>query len=198
MARGRSGSSVLICSISLSRSERVETRSEREQLVERQPQRVDVGPSVSFAPEPLGGHVAEGAQDVATLGQPLIIALGQAEIRDPDHALGVQQQVRRFDVPVHDAARVGVGEARGDLPADVRQAAEERVPTRLGDRELGPPGQYAELEDGEADDAKSGAGWMRPSGTVRIACCRTLDLGARQCGVGFGGPTFHPGPGQRS
>ena len=120
---------------------RVESRAEREQLVERQPQRVDVGPGIPFAPEPLGGHVADRAQDVAGLGQPLVVPLGQAEIGDPDHAFGVQQQVRRLDVAVHDPARVGVGEAPGDLPADLSQAAEERAPTRLDRRELGTPGQ---------------------------------------------------------
>ena len=120
---------------------RLESRAQREQLVERQSQRVDVGPGISFAPEPLGGHVAERPQDVAALGQPLVVPLGQAEIRDPDHAFGVQEQVRRLDVPVHDPARMGVGQAAGDLPADLSQAAEEPPPARLDRRELGTPGQ---------------------------------------------------------
>ena len=90
---------------------RVERRAEREQLVERQPQGVDVGPGVPLAPEPLGGHVAERAQDVAGLGQPVVLPLGQAEVGDPDHPLGVEQQVRRLDVAVDDPAGVGVGQA---------------------------------------------------------------------------------------
>ena len=97
---------------------RVECRTEREQLVEREPERVDVGPGVPFTPEPLGSHVAEGSQDVTALGQALVFSLGQAEIRDPDHRFGIQQQVRRLDVPVHDAPCVGVGETPGDLPAN--------------------------------------------------------------------------------
>ena len=108
-----------------------ETRAEREQLVEREPQRIDIGPSIPFTPEPLGGHVPDRTQDVTAGGQPLVVPLGQAEIRDPDHTFGVQQQVRRLDVPVHDSARVGIREAPGDLPADVSHAPVERAPTRL-------------------------------------------------------------------
>ena len=63
--RGRAGSSVLICSISWSRSGDVEGRPQRQQLVEGQAQGVDVGAGVPLAAEPLRGHVAERAQDVA-------------------------------------------------------------------------------------------------------------------------------------
>ncbi len=119
---------------------RAESRTQREQLVERQTQRVDVGPSVAFAPKPLRRHVADRTQDVTTLGQPLVVSLGQAEIRDPDHPFGVQQQVRRLDVPVHDPPRMSVGEASRHLPANLRDATEEPPPTRLGGGELGTPG----------------------------------------------------------
>ena len=157
---------------------RVESRAQREQLVERQPQRVDVGPSVPFTPEPLGGHVAERTQDVAALGQSLVFPLGQAEIRDPDHAFGVQQQVRRLDVPVHDPTRMGVGQAPGDLPADLSQAAEERAPTRLDRRELGTAGQdrRARRRGGGRvtklvrTDAPVLGRWRRPRSRSRSRC----------------------------
>ena len=107
---------------------RVEGRPERQQLVERQPQRVDVGPGVPLAPEPLGGHVAERAQDVAGVGQPLVLALGQAEVGDPDDPRVVEQQVGRLDVAVDDAAGVGVGQPLRRLAADLGHAPEELSP----------------------------------------------------------------------
>ncbi len=48
------------------------------------------------------------------------------------------KQVRRLDVAMEDAAGVGVGQGRGDLPADVRHAAVERPVPRFDRRELGP------------------------------------------------------------
>ena len=46
--------------------------------------------------------------------------------------VGVQQQVRRLDVAVDDAAGVGVGQPLRRLAADLRHAAEERLPAARG------------------------------------------------------------------
>ena len=75
----------------------VERRPEREHLVQRHPERVDVAPRVGVAVEPLGGHVAEGADDIAGAGQPRLAVVGfrQPEVGDPDRPGGVQEQVRR-------------------------------------------------------------------------------------------------------
>ena len=36
-----------------------------------------------------------------------VVALGQPEVSDPDYAVAVEQEVRRLDVAVDDAAGVG-------------------------------------------------------------------------------------------
>ena len=61
--------------------------------------------------------------------QAVVLGLGQAEVGDPDDARGVQQQVRRLDVAVDDAAGVGVGQPLRRLAADLGHAPEERLPT---------------------------------------------------------------------
>ena len=97
----------------------VDGRAERQQLVERHAQRVDVGPAVDHHPPAqglLGAHVPQRAQDVAGERQPVVAAdLRQAEVGDPEPALGVEQQVARLDVAVEDAAGVGVIQRLGGL-----------------------------------------------------------------------------------
>ena len=60
--------------------------------------------------------------------RPSSLGLGQAEVGDPDDPRGVEQQVRRLDVAVDDAAGMGVGQPLRRLPADLGHAAEERLP----------------------------------------------------------------------
>jgi hypothetical protein len=50
----------------------------------------------------------------------------QAEVEDAQAALPVENQVRRLDVAVDHAPRVGVLEAVGDVGEGVRDAAEEQ------------------------------------------------------------------------
>ena len=73
----------------------VEGRPQRQQLVERQAQAVDVGPGVALPLEPLRGHVAERARGCrrSGSGRPRP-ALGQAEVGDPDRAV---RSSSRFD-----------------------------------------------------------------------------------------------------
>ena len=103
----------------------LEGRAQRQHLVERDAQPVDVAARVGNPPEPLRRHVAQRPQDVAGLGQLLAaFRLGQSEIRDPDDAVAVHQQVRRLDVAVDDAVMVGVGERLGHLKGHPRRLAE--------------------------------------------------------------------------
>ena len=109
--RGRGGSrsvDLLDQPVAVGRRER---RPERQQLVERQAQRVDVAAGVGLAVEPLRGHVPQRADDVAGVGQVVVgDRLGQAEVGDPDGPVEVEQQVRGLDVAVEDPLRVGVGQ----------------------------------------------------------------------------------------
>ena len=100
------------------------------------------------------------------LGQAVVVDLGQAEVADPDDALGVEQEVRRLDVAVEDAAGVGVGQGRGDLAADLRHAAVERRgaatrPTRAASRPASRPRRrrpVAGVEPGRDRCARAAAG----------------------------------------
>ena len=85
-------------------------------LHQHQGQGVDVGLGVErLAPHLLGGGVAGGADHGAgrfgpgRLGQ----GPGQTEVGDADPALVVEEQVGRLDVPVDQAAPVGVVEGAG-------------------------------------------------------------------------------------
>ena len=136
---------------------RVEGRPQHQQLVEGQAQRVEVGPGVPLAAEPLGGHVAERAQDVAGPGQVVVVDLGQAEVADPDDALGVEQEVRRLDVAVEDAAGVRVGQGRG------------RPAGRCAPRRGGTPGAAIRPTRAGSRPASRPRSPRRPGGPVRTA-----------------------------
>ena len=103
----------------------VEDRAEGQELVERRAQRIDVAPGVGPPLEPLRGHVAQRAHQAAGLGERAgALAGGQAEVGDPDGAVGVEQQVRWLDVAVEDALGVGVGQGLGDVAADAGHRSE--------------------------------------------------------------------------
>ena len=145
----------------------VECRPQRQELVECDAQRIHVGASVSFAPKSLGGHVADRTENIAGLREAVIVALRQAEVRDPDDAFDVEKQVRRLDVAVHDAPRVGISETRSDLPRNLSQAAEKNSPSQLDGRELGPTGQRRRPR--RAPCRPRSRGWqrrLRPIGPV--------------------------------
>src|SRR5262249_22035161 len=66
-----------------------------------------------------------GLRQVVAVGR-----LGQAEIRDPDGTMRVQQQIGRLDVAVQRALAVSVGQRLGDLDADASHALPV-LPARL-------------------------------------------------------------------
>lgn len=88
-----------------------ERRLQGEQLVKRRAQRIDVaspiqrdGPARCL----LGAHVAERPHEVDRAGQVAARQLRQAEVRHPQIALRVPQQVARLDVAMHHPALVRV------------------------------------------------------------------------------------------
>ena len=76
--------------------------------------------------------------------RPSSSALASAEVGDPDHSDGIEQQVRRLDVAVDHASGMSVGQPMRGLPADPSNALEERqAPARrLNGRNLGTTRQH--------------------------------------------------------
>ncbi len=74
----------------------------------------------------LGTHIAQGPQQIAGQGQGCVaLELGQAEVRHPQLAADVHQQVARFDVAVDHSQLVGVFQGLGRLQPQLgRQPAE--------------------------------------------------------------------------
>jgi hypothetical protein len=100
-------------------------RPQRQHLVQRHRQRVDIATDVRLALEPLRRHVAHGTNDVARARQvATVIGLGQSEVGDPQCAVRVQEQVRRLDVAVQHALAVGVRQSLGRLKAELGNAPE--------------------------------------------------------------------------
>ena len=94
---------------------------ERQQLVERGPQRIEVAARVGMSLEPLRGHVPQRPHHVAGVRQILLVLrLREPEIGDPDVAAGIQEQVRRLDVSMQHARLVGIGQRLGHLHRDAR------------------------------------------------------------------------------
>ena len=91
-------------------------RDAGEQLVQHHAQAEDVGPAVhemSFAPGLLGAHVLRGPHVAGELAE-ICLAEGEAEISQVRPARAVEQNVRRFDVAVHQAMDVCVMQGFGD------------------------------------------------------------------------------------
>ena len=113
-------------------------------LEEHEPERVDVGRGPDrLAADLLGREVRRGADhhagggDVRGVGED-----GDAEVRQVGAALGVEQDVARLDVAVHDAVAVHVGEGvrqgrpEGDDVAEAQRAAADAVGEGLALDEL--------------------------------------------------------------
>ena len=140
-----------------------EGRAPRHQLVEHGPEGVQVTAGVGIPSDgDLGRQVRRRAHDHPLGGQPGLVGhLSQAEVAEQGVAGGVEPDVGRLDVPVHDALRVGAGQALGHLAADPdgvdqfqatvrrRQAVLQRAAREeLGDDE-GSPVLLAGVEDGD-------------------------------------------------
>ncbi len=112
-----------------------ERRLPGEHLVQHDADRVHVrcgarGPAASL----LGRHVPRGADDCrgaavsAALGQP-----GHAEVGDLDPAVGRDQHVRRLDVAMNDALRVGRSQRTAELLRDpARRPGRNRPAAQTG------------------------------------------------------------------
>ena len=87
----------------------------------------------------LGRHVRRSAQHAAGDGHALfpLDPLGQAEVGDVRVALVIQEDIRRFQIAVKDAALVGVVDGIGDLRNDPRGLA--RVVHEFSEGFLHPP-----------------------------------------------------------
>ena len=103
-------------------------RLQRQQLVERGAQGIDVRAMVDqghLAAGLLGAHVAHRAHQVAGARQRGVgLAAGQAEVRDPELAVAVQQQIGGLDVAMHDAALMGCVQRTGRVDAQAGDAAD--------------------------------------------------------------------------
>ena len=96
----------------------MESGLQREQLVQRQAQRIHVGTLVTVASESLRRHVAQCTNDVAGMREISIIGLGQTEIGNPHDAGRVEQKIGGLNVAVHNASAVSIGQGTCDLDAD--------------------------------------------------------------------------------
>ena len=86
-----------------------------QQFIQHGPQRKNVGPVIHFfSRDLLGRHVIGRPHHHARLGHGGGRYTGDPEVHDVRFALGVDQNVARLDVPVHDAFPVGVIERIGD------------------------------------------------------------------------------------
>ena len=110
-----------------------------EQLEEDDARRVEVGGLVDRrAARLLGGEVLRGADDRALLRHLARAGAGDAEVRDLDDALGVDDDVVRLDVAVDDAVAVRVAE-RGEDLARVRDRDRDRAEPARADQLLERP-----------------------------------------------------------
>jgi hypothetical protein len=109
-----------------------ERRLTDQALIQHAAQRVDVRPPVDLvAGDLLGGHVVDRAHQVTAQARAGLVGepLGETEVRQVDvigairPGAGVEQDVRRLHVAVHQPARMGGVEGAGDLGDDRHRLA---------------------------------------------------------------------------
>ena len=121
----------------------------REQFVERNTQRIDVGTMVEHDPRAerlLRAHVAERAQQVA--GHREVRAAfdaGEPKVGEPQTAALIDEQIRGLDVAMDDAARVGVLERFGRLHRQLRGSAIKGGAATAATAWTAPPGPCRRL-----------------------------------------------------
>jgi hypothetical protein len=115
----------------LERIFRLERKAPGQQLVERHPQRIEVGSIVDLAVHPaglLGRQVRDGSEELARMAQRLMLgrhARGDAEVDQRQPAgPGMDQDVAGIDVVVNDAAVVQGVEDIGELDREAEEAGE--------------------------------------------------------------------------
>ena len=93
----------------------------REHLVHHDAERVDVAAGVGkLSPRLLGRDIVDGADGLAVILVDLVFQGRDAEILHLHGAVAQHHDVLGFDVPVDDAALMGVGKRAGDLPRKVQ------------------------------------------------------------------------------
>ena len=108
---------------------RFKRRPLRKQFIERDTQRIHIGPMIHRNPlsHPLfRTHVPQCAEQVARHRQSLLtLNLSQPEVGDPQVVVVIDQQVRRLHIPMNDPHRVRITQRLRRLPTERRD-----VPTR--------------------------------------------------------------------
>ena len=99
-------------------------RREGQHLVKCQSQAVDVTAGIGLAAKSLGRHVTQRADDITRIRELAgALGLGKTEVRHPDRASHVEQQVRRLDVSMQHAVEMRVAQGLGDLHTHAGHAA---------------------------------------------------------------------------
>ncbi len=99
-------------------------------FIEHHAQRVQVGAAIDLlAARLLRAHVARRAHGKSGLGElgTVVQRLGDTEVRQHRGAVGAEQNIRRFDVAVHQPLGMRIAQGRGDL-ADQGHALLRRQP----------------------------------------------------------------------
>ena len=173
---GRAGSSRAILPMRLAAVRVGIGRLQRQQLVQGQAEAVDVAPRVALAGKLFRGHVAQGSDEHVGLRDVVMLhRLGQAEVRDPDDALCVQQEVGRLDVAVQGVVGMGVLQGFGHLPTDQGDAppiggAESSRPARAASEQVVQPA----IADSTTASAADGPVGLRGAVAGEKLGCRVI------------------------
>ena len=107
----------------------VKDRPQRQELVQRRPERIHIRALIDQDPLRaglFGAHVTQCAEQVSALGNSGPgMKLRQAEIGKPNVAAVIDEQIGWLHVPVDDAHRVGVFQRFRSLNTDSRHGAEK-------------------------------------------------------------------------
>ena len=98
---------------------RRECRAKGRKLPQRHAERIDLAPRVVAPRELLGGHVLQRAQHVARVREPVLLqSFREPEVRDPDMAVAIEQQVGRLHVAMERAMLVRMVQSIRDIGTD--------------------------------------------------------------------------------
>ena len=94
----------------------------RNQLIQRQAERVDVGSTVTLSSKTFRSHITQRAEDVASLREVKFCGFGQTEVGQPNRTTSIEQEIGRFNIAVDDPPLVDIGKCICDLVTDIRYA----------------------------------------------------------------------------